>query len=278
MDLQDRNPWEDLPQEIWFLVLLHLTPRELSKLSSVSQRLLLLSNENKLWLQYYDSEDWSQIFHSQEASWKDRYRENIQFEKNLTELFRRGNFDSYRLGVHKEPVLCLDFLNDSAIVTSGIDKSIKFWSLEIKQELQSLESNDTVCSVSCSKQKNHDPILLAGDGTGFITIYPNMKLLSSDRHKEFKVGIHFQAHYGFTSIVQFTEENTRFISSGQDGAIKLWDTHRAGELIQQTSFHGASKILYMKQERNTVVSSDWDSNVFISGTLSLTTLPSTSIH
>jgi len=113
---------------------------------------------------------------------------------------------------HEGKVVALAFSPDgSTLVSAGEDRQLLAWNVESGDRIAKLESDARVLDIAWAPDGN---LLATAAAEGFI------RLWTVDG---WQPGALLSGHDGPVSSVNFSEEGTRLVSSGEDGTLRLWD-------------------------------------------------------
>ena len=66
---------------------------------------------------------------------------------------------------------------------------------------------------------------------------------------------------GYVTVVAFSPDGARLVSTSGDQTLKIWDTHRAAELATLYGHHGMSGSVQFAKDGRTIYSSGFDGEI-----------------
>ncbi|KAI9289355.1 WD40-repeat-containing domain protein [Umbelopsis sp. AD052] len=248
-----------LPQELACHILMHLDDvRSLVSASLVSKRWHHLCRDNLVWKRKYTlQKSWKKT--PQSAGWVD-YRDLYIRQMRIADRWRKGAVTTSYLTGHTDSIYCVQF-DTEKIVTGSRDTTIKFWSMETRKCLRTLNGHDKsvlcleydkdimisgssdctilVWSMETFKPRNR----LRGHSAGVLDVcFDEKYIISCSKDTTIRIwdketGISLrtlQGHRGPVNAVQL--QDNRLVSGSGDALIKMWNTD-TGECIRQFSGH-----------------------------------------
>ena len=163
---------------------------------------------------------------------------------------------SYRIikGAHDQSIysICVSN-NDSILISSGYDKTIKMWDVETCTCLKNIILDETVYSLAVSSDNT---FFASAHHKGFVQIWD---VLSGDLIKS------LEGHNGWVKSVKIAENNRLIASCGSDKTARVWDVDNkccvnlfdsATDCLLTLDFHSSSSILAIAGYAGSV--SIWD--------------------
>lgn len=123
-------------------------------------------------------------------------------------------------------IWCVDFNNDSLIVSAGVDSKVKIWNFSNKNLLHQMDSHSFHVRKSIFSNKKDEIITCSLDSS--------IRLFNSISSKEYPYNINFDAQV--TSIAM-TKNSDTIYACGRDGSIKIWRRPESEILTDYIEFY-----------------------------------------